>query len=66
MGGQHLLHNERGILWSLATTPNRAQAGGSSVSIQIPPPSALVAAKRGTKARAVGFKWWGRNMLFAI
>lgn len=56
VGGRHL-HNYRGILWSLATATNRAQAGSSSCSIQLPPPSALVTAKRGTKARVVGFKW---------
>lgn len=58
MGGRRLLHNKRGILWNLATATNRAQAGGSSSSIHLPLLSGFVAAKRGTKTRAVGFKWW--------
>lgn len=51
MGGRHILHNWRGVLWSLATATNRTQAGSSS-SIHLPPPSGLVTTKRGTKARA--------------
>lgn len=40
-------------------------------SIQLPPPSLLVAARRGTKTRVMGFKWfwwwwWGWGRCFAV